>query len=261
MLTRPCPFTAVILVATSCLQLALALTVDTISVGFLLKLFFLGTPLAHTLFVCSRECGAGLVFGHRKWDRFAGMLSNAVGLLPWAEPLRIFEHEHQAFYQNPAMDPFVMTRYEQSLQTSPSHRLTYLLLFPLLLVGKVMRRRGRWRITDYFAAHVTYQIMLNFALYYCLGWAPFLFLALSTYLSLCPLLPLSADLLLSTTAYAGSYRGLWNIFSLNAGLLQEKRGEPKVPWMYRPLIETKAAGDNQLDLLEFIHSYVMDVNK
>ncbi len=257
MLARSCPFTAVILVSASLLQLTLALSVESFSLGFLFKLFFLGTPLAHTLFVCNRECSSGLVFGHRKRDRFAGMLSNLVGLVPWAEPLRIFEHEHQAFYQNPSLDPFFMTAYEKSLQNSPSHRISYLLLFPILFLGKVMRRRGRWRTTDYFAAHATYQTIFNFGLYYVIGWAPFLFLTLSTYLALCPLFPLSADLLLSTTGYSGSYHGVWNIFSLNAGLIQEKRLDAKVPWIYRPLLETTNTSDKQLDLLEFLHSYVM----
>lgn len=233
----PLPFTAVVVVVLNVLQWQIASSIATIpGFEFFAKLILLGIPVAHILRMCCTEAGKGLIWGYRPYDRWIAVMCNFTSVVPYAEPLRIYEMERRGC-PTPTV-PVILPK------TLVRRVLYFAVQFPYNQLMSVMRRRGQWRTTEAHQQHIFYQLCLNAVIWYWAGMPTLLFLLASTLGAHCPLHPVASHWWMTATNQFVSDYGIVNLVSLNAGLVQERQQMPTVAWAHLPLIIGKRSSQD-----------------
>lgn len=247
LLRQPDVFTFALMVGLSMAQLTLASTVDTFSLGMLLKSILFGAPLSHALFMVTLECANNLCFGHDILDRCTGIAANLVTGVPYSELVRHFSAEHLTFHNSRIYkDPEAPSELELTYVYGAGRKILYLIIYPVFYFHRLLFRHALV-FTRYLVSSTVLQILFNLGVVYYLGFWSLVYILLSTYVGLSPLHPCAFHLLtshhrctdhidLNSQTRTYSYYGFMNPFTLNAGYHRERHLFRDVPWSKLPLI-------------------------
>jgi sphingolipid delta-4 desaturase len=244
LLRQPDNITFAAMLCLSLLQITLATTVDSFSLGFFLKIIFFGAPISHGLYVLNLEFSNNLCFGHELLDRVSAIISNFAAGIPYAELIRYFDAEHRAFYDSTLYrDPEKPSDLEIKLVQGSGIKLMYLCFYPLIYGYRLLSRHSI-AFTRFLLWNMVCQSLFNLYVWYYYGFYFLSYLICSAYVGMCPLHPFSTHLLMQhqkldpqlKVAITYSYYGVVNLFTFNMGYHRERHENPKVPWSKLPLV-------------------------
>jgi len=245
LLRQPDNVTFAAMLCLSLLQLTLATTVDSLSLGFFLKVFLFGAPVSHGLYVLSLEFSNNLCFGLEFLDRMSAMVGNIATGIPYAELVRYYDAEHRAFYNSKIhQDPETPSKLEVQFVHGAGIKILYLCFYPLIYVYRLLSRHSI-PFTRFLLWNIIWQTLFNLYIWYSYGTIVLGYLVFSSYVGFCPLHPFAIHLLmqhqkldpkLTSNKHTYSYYGMVNLFMFNMGYHRERHDHPKVPWSQLPLV-------------------------
>lgn len=244
LLRQPDNITFTAMICLSLLQITMATTVDSFSFGFFFKVLAFGAPLSHGLYVLALEFSNNLCFGHELLDRVSAILSNFSTGIPYAELVRYFDAEHRVFYDSTVYkDPEKPSDLEVKMVQGAGIKIVYLCCYPLIYVYRLLSRHSI-TFNRFLLWNIVLQTIFNLYVWYYYGFIFLCYLFLSTYVSMCPLHPFSAHLLMQhqkldlrlKSSLTYSYYGVVNLFTFNMGYHRERHENPKIPWSKLPLV-------------------------
>jgi sphingolipid delta-4 desaturase len=197
---------------------------------------FLGAFISHCLNVVVHEACHNLVLRTTALNKAIAIFANLPGLVPTAIGFRFYHLLHHRFLGQPRLDGDVCLAWEKRLfAAKPGRKLLWLLLLPLFYgVIHPLQVRERLPLDRWAVANAVVVIGFGIGVLVLLGSSPYLYLALSTYLSVGPH-PTGAHILQEHVNYGGlsyvnaSYYGPMNAISLNHGYHLEHHDFVNVP--------------------------------
>ncbi len=235
-----------IIVAGVTLQLALAWGVGARPWWVILAVAWLvGAFVNHAMYVMIHEAAHNLIFGRRWQNYLAGILADAVNVVPAAISFRgyhLMHHAHQGVYD---LDADVPSRWEARLiGYGALGKSLWLLLFPHFQLTRPPRLRqvaflNRWVLLNWAsAALVAASVVL------LLGWGALGYLLASFFFAV-GLHPLGArwiqeHYLTRDPQETYSYYGLAKLVAMNVGYHNEHHDFPSIPWNRLPRLKAAA---------------------
>jgi sphingolipid delta-4 desaturase len=196
----------------------------------------LGAFINHCLNVIVHEACHNLVFRTTALNKAVAILANLPGLLPTAIGFRFYHLLHHRFLGETRLDGDVCLAWEKRFFIpTPMRKLLWLLLLPIFYgIIHPLQVRERLPLDRWAVANLVVVVGFGIGVLVLLGSSSFLFLALSTYLSV-GLHPTGAHIVQEHFNYDGlayvnaSYYGPINAISLNHGYHMEHHDFANVP--------------------------------
>lgn len=208
------PSTLLILLLCISTQFYAAISIDSLP-NAVIKLIFVGIPIAHIGFSLKREFAFDMCLGTTR-DRHLGLFTDMIHGLPLFEWFRIILLTYAENYRNHPL------YYDWPPVIKTVDDVVICLKRPLIILKRLPVLQ--------YSHHCILDIVLVTLSTIMLSWPGLLYLWLSTYLSLTGLHPLTAHL---RTPNQSTYD--WtNIFNLNAGYNLERSVFPRTTWCRIP---------------------------
>jgi sphingolipid 4-desaturase/C4-monooxygenase len=266
-----CPYVALVTAVLVVVQIGLAFSmVHSPWYVAAIAAVFVGAFISHFLNVVVHEACHNLVLRTIALNKTIAIFANLPGLVPSAIGFRFYHLLHHRFLGETRLDGDVCLAWERRLfAATPIRKLLWLLLLPVFYGVihplQVLERLpfDRWAVANFVVV-----IGFGIGVLVLLGWSPYLYLALSTYLSVGPH-PTGAHIVQEHVNYAGlsyvnaSYYGRINAISLNHGYHLEHHDfanvpGPRLPRLRRLAPEFYAARFTHRSRLLSLWQFVMD---
>lgn len=215
-------------------QLTLAYTTQTLSLFWWgVSLYFGGATLNHILFTAIHEVTHHLAFRSKRANRWFAIFINLPLGIPAAlsfEKYHMLHHRFMGVREKDTDIPFVA---EARLFDSRLGKFLWLFFQPFTYTLRPLIKHPQ-KITGWEWLNIGVQSFFNVVLICFWGYKCFLFLLLSTFVSLC-IHPLATHFIAEHyVVYADqesySYYGLMNLITFNVGHHVEHHDFPSIPW-------------------------------
>ena len=243
------PWTAFIALSIVSLQTGLAYWFGKLGFGYwwlsLIVAYFVGAFADHANYVIIHDATHNLIFRRKTWNILVAILADLPNLTAGAMGFRVYHlkhHTHQGDYEH---DADLANHWEARLVGNKWYRKAlWLMFFPVFQLTrpprlKAITMRDRWFMLNLLGAAI-YDV----GVIYFLGWAGFLYLALSSFFSI-GLHPVGARWIQEhytndPDQETYSYYGPINRLCLNMGYHNEHHDLPSIPWHNLPRLRAMA---------------------
>jgi sphingolipid delta-4 desaturase len=242
-------WTALIALSIVALQTGLAYWFGKLGFGYwwlsLIVAYFVGAFADHANYVIIHDATHNLIFRRKTWNILVAILADLPNLTAGAMGFRVYHlkhHTHQGDYEH---DADLANHWEARLVGNKWYRKAlWLMFFPVFQLTrpprlKAITMRDRWFMLNLLGAAI-YDV----GVIYFLGWAGFLYLALSSFFSI-GLHPVGARWIQEhytndPDQETYSYYGPINRLCLNMGYHNEHHDLPSIPWHNLPRLRAMA---------------------
>ncbi|XP_069764727.1 sphingolipid delta(4)-desaturase/C4-monooxygenase DES2-like isoform X2 [Narcine bancroftii] len=204
--------------------------------------YVVGGSVNHSLTLAIHDISHNVAFGNKdaKWNRWFGIFANLPIGMPYSASFKKYHIDHHRYLGGDGLDVDVPTEFEARFFCTPSRKILWLILQPLLYILRPLYVNPK-PITQMEVVNAVVQLTFDLLLYHIWGLKTVFYLLFSSLLGM-GLHPISGHFIAEHYMFLKgyetySYYGPLNWITFNVGYHMEHHDFPSIPGSKLPQVK------------------------